>query len=203
MDNLWNQITLNEFSQIRDILADESRDAEDRMVSLAAVVQGVSEEEILTMPLDEVSPVFDLVGQLDSKPTPSRLREIYKVGTWTLRTTDKKMTLAQWLDFQNYMRAGGDRYADILSVVLVPVGKSYNEDYDMAALKSALGQMSVADALAVCFFFQRKYLRSMRRILTFLVGAMKLKKGDRKVKKALIKEALKVRRQVSDMLRSL
>ena len=72
--NAWKDVTLDEFTQIRAILADKERDDEDKMVALAAVLQGVDEDTILDMPLDKVAPVFELVRSLDSAPVPNSVR---------------------------------------------------------------------------------------------------------------------------------
>ena len=203
MENQWNNITLEEFGRIQAVLKDEGRSAEDRMIALAAIVQGTDEDTILNMPLDEVRPVFALVQGLDTQPKPSRIRKNYNVGRWRLRVAETKdLSVAQWVDYQNYARAGFEEHtADILSVALVPMGKTYNEGYDIDALKQDLRQMPVCDALAVCFFFQRRYLKSMRRTLNCLAGLATVKKG--KEWKRLREKALREKREVSALLRSL
>lgn len=200
MEKQWENITLDQFTQIRAILEDKEKNEEDKMISLAAVVQGVDEETILTMPLAQVQPIFASLQGLDRPPQRGRIRRHYQVGKWSLVTTDAtKMSVAQWIDFQNYAQDGMEKHlADILSVALVPVGKTYNEGYEMGELKAALGGMGVCDAMAVCFFFQRKWLRSMKRTLNYLVGWTSLKG-----KKELTRKALEVRAEVSALLRSL
>lgn len=191
-------MTLAEFAQVRAVIADEGRDDEEKMIALAAILQGVDEDTILSMPLDKVAPVFELVQGLNAKPLPGRVRKTYLLHDWTLRVSDKTLSVAQWIDFQNYARENfDDHLVDLLSVVLVPEGKSYNEGYDIVALKKDLQMMTVKDALAVCFFFQRKFLKSIRRTLTFLVGlsTMKGKPEERK-------RCLELRRQISGLLAS-
>lgn len=200
MANEWNNITLEEFVKIRAVLGDKEKDHEDKMIALAAIVQGVDEETILTMPLDRVQPIFARVQDLEEKPQAGKARKMYQVGKWSLRlTTAKDMTVAQWIDIQNYYREDMEKHlADILSVALVPVGKTYNEGYDIDELKAALWDMPVCDALGVCFFFQRRWLKSTRRTLNCLVGWSALK-GQKELKR----KSLELRRQVSAMMRSL
>lgn len=199
MKNIWSEVTLEEYTQIREILDDKERDREDTLIALAAILQGVDEDTILNMPLDEVEPVFEMVQGLGQKPRANRVCKRYNLGEWSLKVMDRQMCLAQWIDFQNYAREGYENHlADILSVVLVPEGKSYNKDYDMEKLKRDLRLFTVGDALAVCFFFQRRWLKSTRRILTFLVGWMTLK-GRKKESR----RCLELRREVSAILASL
>ena len=199
-NNIWSEVTLEEYAQIRDILGEKDRDKEDMLISLAAVLQGVSEDTILSMPLDEVEPIFEMVQGLKEKPQPNRICKAYNLGEWKLRVQDRQMCLAQWIDFQNYAREGyDDHLSDILSVVLVPEGHKYNDGYDLEKLKADLKRMTVGDALAVCFFFQRRFLRSTRRILTFLAGWTSLKG---KKARELRRKCLELRREVSALLAS-
>ena len=200
MEQVWDNISVGEFVEIRTILADESRNAEDKQIAIAALLQGISEDELLNMPLDEAREAFALANSLDSPPKRSRIRQLYRVGAWTLRATEAKdMTVAQWVDFQTFGRDMEKNIVEILSVALVPDKKTYNTGYDIEALKRDIrNKMMLPDALAVCFFFQRRWLKSMQRSLTYLVGWSSLKGWKEQKKKAL-----QSRREVSAMLRSL
>lgn len=200
MANAWNNITLDKFAKIKAILKDSGRTGDEKLIGIAATLEGISEDELLGMPLGKAQDAFALAAELDSEPQRSAIRKTYLVAGWELNVTEAKdVNVAQWIDFQNYGRDLENRMADILSVVLIPKGKTYNEGYDIAALKrDLLANMTVPDALAVCFFFQRKFLKSMSRTLTCLVGWATLKR-----QKALRKKALKLRREISGIRRSL
>lgn len=197
---VWDNISVGEFIDIRAIMNDGGRDDEDKRIAIAALLQGVTEDELLNMPLADAEKAFSLAAGLDTQPRRSRIRQLYRVGQWTLRATEAKdMTVAQWVDFQNYGKDMEKHLVDVISVALVPDGKTYNTGYDIEELKKDIrNRMMIPDALAVCFFFQRKWLRSMQRSLTYLVGWTTLKGW--KEQKA---KALQVRKEVSDMLRSL
>ena len=199
MENTWEHITLNQFKAIKAVFDAKPENETDMLVTIASILAGKSEEEILNAPLAEIQPLFVQVQHLNTPPKRSRLKRNYKVGKWALRVTDAtSMNVAQWIDFQNYTSDMFKNMAEILSVVLVPKDKTYNEGYDMEELKKELGQMLICDALAVCFFFQKRWLKSMRTTLTCLVGM-----GMRKKNKELMKRALEVRREVSALLSSL
>ena len=200
METGWYNVTLGEFAEIRGILKDEGRSPEDRQIALAALLQGVTEDELLNMPLESARGAFELAASLNEKPKRARVRKVYFVDGWELRVTETKDTsVAQWVDFQTYARDMENKLVDVLSVVLVPKGKRYNEDYDIDKLKDALRRdMRVPDALAVCFFFQKRWLRSMMRSLNYLVGLMTVR-GERELRT----RALRTRAEVSAMLRSL
>lgn len=200
MEQAWDNISVGEFVEIKAILDDDSRAFDEKQIALAALLKGISEDELLTMPLDEAREAFALANSLDSPPKRSRIRQLYRVGAWTLRATEAKdMTVAQWVDFQTFGRDMEKNIVEILSVALVPDKKTYNTGYDIEALKRDIrNKMMLPDALAVCFFFQRKWLKLMQRSLTYLVGWSSLKGWKEQKKKAL-----QSRREVSAMLRSL
>ena len=200
MEQVWDNISVGEFVEIRAILEDESRSFDEKQIALAAVVAGLTEDELLDMPLEEARPAFAKAGGLESLPKRSRIRQIYRIGRWVLRATEAKdMTVAQWVDFQTYGRDMEHNIVNVLSVALVPAGKTYNTDYDIEELKRDISaKMMIPDALAVCFFFQKRWLKSMQRSLNYLVGWTTLKGWTEQKKKALATRA-----EVSRMLRSL
>ena len=191
MANEWNNITLEEFVKIRAILGDKEKDHEDKMIALAAIVQGVDEETILTMPLDRVQPIFARVQGLEEKPQAGKARKMYQVGKWSLRlTTAKDMTVAQWIDIQNYYREDMEKHlADILSVALVPVGKTYNEGYDPADVQRLIREyLPTSDAYAIAAFFLRTFAVSIRGTLTSSLRRLKAKRKPTQKEKATIQE---------------
>ena len=200
MEQAWDNISVGEFVEIKAILDDKSRAFDEKQIALAALLKGISEDELLTMPLDEAREAFALANSLDCPPKRSRIRRLYQVGAWTLRATESKdMTVAQWVDFQTFGRQMEKNLVEVLSVALVPNGKTYNEGYDIEALKRDIrNKMMIPDALAVCFFFQRKWLKSMQRSLTCLVGWTTMKGWTEQRRKAL-----QTRAEVCRMLRSL
>lgn len=202
MKQVWDNISLGEFAEVRAILADEGRSNEDKQIALAALLQGVSEDELLNMPLDEAREAFTLASSLNTPPQRTRLRQYYQVGAWTLKATQAKdMSVAQWVDFQTYARDMERNMVDVLSVALVPTGKTYNTGYNIDKLKDDLrSKMMVPDALAVCFFFQKRWLRSMQRNLNYLVGWTTLKG---KKAKTLQRKALTLQAEISRLIRSL
>lgn len=201
MGNQWEHITVEEFGKIRAVLSNDKTTQEDKMVSLAAIVQGVSEETILNLPIAQAQPVFDAVWGLNEPPKRNKCQNSYSLKGWRLKVADiQDLSVAQWVDFQTYGRDTEKHLLDILSCALVPKGKKYNEGYDIGKLRYDLKEFPICDALAVCFFFQKKLLRSMRLTLDYWVGwlTMRGKKG-----REMRRIALQTRAQVSAMLRSL
>ena len=68
MKNQWNNITIEEFAQIRAVLTDKGSNQEEKMIRLAAIVKGVSEDTILNLPLTQAQEVFAQVWELNEMP---------------------------------------------------------------------------------------------------------------------------------------
>lgn len=70
----------------------------------------------------------------------------------------KDLTTGQYIDYQTYMQDNEDfkNLAKVLSVFIVPKGKTYNEGYDVEDVIRELDEhLSIQIALGVCFFFGR------------------------------------------------
>lgn len=198
MENAWEHITLNQFKAIRAV-TESDKSGEDKLIAYASVLSGLTEDEILRMPFAQVAPLFEKVRGLDNPPKRGRVRKIYKIKGWELCLTDAtRLSVAQWIDYQSFAKDLDKYMVELASVVLVPKGKTYNEGYDMKALQRDLGEMEISDALSVCFFFQKRWLKSMRITLTFLVG-----KAIQMKNKEMRQRALEVRKEVSALLSSL
>ena len=195
----WDGVTVEQFVEVRKILKESTLNPEECMIAVAAELAGVTYEELLNMPLEKAAELFEKANQLREEPRRGRLSTHYQVGNVILKLTPvKDLTIAQWVDFQTYGKDMEKNIVEILSVVLVPEGKKYNEGYDMDMVKMGIRRyMHVPEAMAVCFFFQRALLRSIRHTLNFWCGWTWMKG-----RKDLTKRALEVRRKVSAILSS-
>ena len=106
---------------------------------------------------------------------------------------DKMQTLGDVLasgTAWNYMKEGAS-LTDILSVVIVPEGRAYNDGYDMAKAKADIGSLPCTAGFAVVGFFGRWSKASIRTFLRFLTKTLRkgeTKKIDPKLMEKLEKE---------------
>jgi len=172
MIDSYDKLTLAAWAQLAAL---EKRDFEDdisRQVAVLAILAGKSEREILNLPLPEYTALVPKADFLFAEPKPSAIAarglRTLKLEGWTLiPTTDiRKLTTAQYIDFQTMLSAGAT-VEQLLSCFLVPEGCTYCEGYDVAEVHALLARaLTVPDALALKAFFLRKFSRSMRSILT-------------------------------------
>lgn len=134
----------------------------DTTVAVLAVLTGMDTEEVLDLPLDEFTRLSARAAYLREKAPERKVRERYEAGEFTLVPVAdiRKMTAAQYIDFQTFAREGMRRMPEVLSCLLVPDGCRYTEGYDPVEVQDALRTgMCVTDAVALYAFF----LDSLRR----------------------------------------
>ena len=146
----------------------------------------MAEEDVLDIPIMEYKSLAEQSKFLE-KPinVPKQIATTYTLDGWELvPTTDiRKMTTAQYIDFQTFSKEGEDKLIEVLSCFLIPKGKKYNEDYDILKVQQALRDyLTIPNCLALSAFFLAKFNRSIRGMLIYSkwIARMRLKKGKEK-----------------------
>ena len=187
----YKELPVGLWLDIRKI-QEETPDPVDARVAIVAILTGKTEREILNAPLSESSEWFARAEFLEA-PDPdisSRIAASYKAGPFDLvPTTDlRKITTAQYIDFQNFAPEGERKLVELLSVFLIPKGLEYNEGYDIAEVQQAIREdLSVLDTLALSAFFLNKYAALIRR------SRSSLARLEKKEKNPAMKEAIRRR----------
>lgn len=184
--NNYKELTIGKYEQIVKLSHDESLEEIDRQVAIIAILADTTEDVILNLPLDEYTEMaaqLGFLGQL-AEQTHGRIADQYSFDGWTLIPCKdfKKMTTAQYIDFQNFCKGGEDNTVAILSVFLVPKGKTYNNDYDIAALQQSIREhLSVMDVLSLTAFFLTSYFQLIKdSLISSKEMLKKMKPGKRK-----------------------
>lgn len=169
----------------------EGMPEDDANLATLAVLSGMSEEQLLDLPLPEFRAKMDAAGFLLVYPHPAQVRDTYELRGVRYHPTpgERKMTAGQYIDFQTYAKED-DRWAELLSCLLVPEGHTYNDGYDIEAVQAAIrDELCILDAIALRAFFLNSSLAltgvfqlySARKMLRATEG----RKAMRKKKKAL------------------
>lgn len=172
----------------------------DTQVALVAALSGKTEEEILNMPISEYSALARSASFLSKAPElPDKPAKVYEVGGFRLVPVMDagKITTAQYIDFQTLAKHKEGKVVEILSCLLVPEGKRYNEGYDIADVHKAIQEdMSVADAMGAYAFFLDSCRKSTRDTLYFSAVKLAAKKMPLRVKVEMVKSIVKAARLV-------
>lgn len=193
IDN-YRDLPIGLYLEICDI--DRREDLEDinKQVSIISVLTGMAEEDIYNLPLEEYRQLA-AKSQYLRHPYEGEIltAKNYIVGKFTLVPIEdyRKITTAQYIDFQTFAKDAERNIVEILSCMLIPKGKKYNQDYDVLEVQKALREhLCVADALSLLAFFFVQYRQSIKDSLTYS-REMAMKLRDPEKKKRMLREIQK------------
>lgn len=177
IDN-YRDLPVGKYEEIVRLCNEEMTEV-DRKVAILAILTGKTEEEILHLPLPTFTEYAAKSRFLEHECPPNLIPGVsraYHLGEFVLLpvTDIRKITAAQYIDFQTFSAEKETRMVEMLSCFLVPRGMDYNEGYDVLEVHQAIrDEMSVAEMLALIAFFFGKFLKSIHRIKTYSIRALK------------------------------
>ena len=192
--NNYRDLPIGLYLEICDI--DRREDLEDinKQVSIISVLTGMAEEDIYNLPLEEYRQLA-AKSQYLRHPYEGEIltAKNYIVGKFTLVPVEdyRKITTAQYIDFQTFAKDAERNIVEILSCMLIPKGKKYNQDYDVLEVQKALREhLCVADALSLLAFFFVQYRQSIKDSLTYS-REMAMRLRDPEKKRRMLREIQK------------
>ena len=105
---------------------------------------------------------------LQSNPIPNLIRKSYSIGGKKYVTTirPEEITTAQYIDFQVRATDAPEDLAGLLSVILIPDGKKYNDGYSSDDVRQEIYKnFPIEDAMGVSAFFFTLWKKSICRLL--------------------------------------
>lgn len=169
IDN-YNNLSIGKYIEITRIVRDENLPEVDRQVRMLSVLSGRTEDDILNAPITDFAELSRTARFLERPPeTKPEARDVYELGDFRLVPLKdvRKMTTAQYIDFQTFGREADKNIVEMLSCLLVPEGMRYNDGYDVVEVQAAIRErMDCVSALGVYAFFFESLRTSMRGILT-------------------------------------
>lgn len=195
----YNDLKIGKYLEILEACK-AGGDELETQVTLIAALSGKTEAEILNMPITEYSALARSASFLSKAPElPDKPAKVYEVGGFRLVPVMDagKITTAQYIDFQTLAKHKEGKVVEILSCLLVPEGKRYNEGYDIADVHKAIREeMSVADAMGTYAFFLDSCRKSTRDTLYFSAVKLAAKKMPLREKAAILKTMIRAARLV-------
>ena len=167
----WGQLTVAQYEELCKIQDAHPKDCAKYIIEYLYGIENAD-----NLPLAEyscyVGGLKRFIGEpvLKSKLAPSASYTI-NGREYRVDITPTNFTVAQYTDLTNYMKNSAP-LSDILSVVVVPEGKMYNEDYDIQQAKDDIGCMPLTAGFAVVGFFARWSKSSVRAFLRSLTKTL-------------------------------
>lgn len=156
----YNELPVGKYLEIQEIIKEDMSDI-DKQVAIIAVLTDLTENEVLNIPITEYKGYAEKSMFLDRHmDVPKQVASVYEIGDWKLiPTTDiRKMTTAQYIDFQTFSKEGDTKVVETLSCFLVPKGKKYNDDYDIVEVQNAIREhLAIPHCFALIAFFLTRF----------------------------------------------
>ena len=169
----WTDISINQYNNIKNLYLDTELSDEDRLILQINILFGVDPLKLKTSELHKYINEMKFLG---SKIPKMKIKKEYKLGgnVYTLKKELKDVTVAQWIDWQNFLKDGSDtdNYANLLSVFFFPKGETeYGDGYDIEQVRQDINNhLSIAEAMSVASFF---LLYRKMSLLLFLIYTKK------------------------------
>ena len=154
----WTTVSLRQYNDIKDVFLNPEFSEEDRIILLINILFGV---DALKLKTSELNKYINEMKFLNSTPPKMKLKDKYRLGEnwYILRINLKDFTVAQWIDFQNFLKNGSDtdNFANLLSVFFLPEGQTeYGENYNIEQVRQDINNyLLIADATSIASFFLR------------------------------------------------
>lgn len=170
----WEDINLKDYEELQNLYKTDKQRFSNNAIEYLFKIKNAD----TTLSLVEYAHYLNELKFFQSQPPKAKLKTSYTLNgkEYNLCLNMAAFSAVQFQDFTTYQRQTNPSTIDLLSVVLIPRGHRYNEDYDIEEAKEDIGTISVSDANAIVFFFV-KWLRRYVGILNdYLTRPKTLKK---------------------------
>ena len=199
----WENITIEKYYNIKDILDDEVDDDITKNVKLVAVMLNKDEQEVWDMDMAEAGNYISKLQFLNKFELPKNPNMKIKLPSYDLVVIKDltKINVAQYVDFQNFVKMPmRESMEKILSIFLIPEGCSYNTGYDILDLQKEIREnMSFRVAEGLLSFFIEKYGRSLIHSLVYCRRQVK-KTKDKEMMENLEKTEKEIQQKLDSLI---
>ena len=181
----WTNITLKDWYAIQDILSIED---EYTTFNLLDYLYDIDSSNMTLAEVSKYSGTLSFLNDLE-KYKDIQLEDKYTINgtTYTGFLDLTKVTVAQFIDYQNYIKETPVKFEKVLSVFIIPEGHTYNDGYDLHQAQQDMLELPFVVVQKVAFFLTKQLQTFISLFLCYLKGDMKKMKGiDKKKKKLLI-----------------
>lgn len=185
IDN-YRDLPIGMYLEICEIDRREDIEELHKQVQILSLLTGEAEEDIYNLPLEEYKVLAAKSNYLRNPYEGEILMaKSYKVGAFNLIPVEdfRKITTAQYIDFQTFSKEGEKRVVELLSTMLIPKGSKYNQGYDVIEVQKAIREeLSVADALTLFAFFFVQYQQLIKdSLISCREEAMKIPDKEKRM----------------------
>lgn len=185
----WDGVNIRLYKKLY-ALSNNIEDVIDCEIAIVALLCDCSEDDVLNLPIPEYQKLRGECQWIASKPDvkPYAPKSIKLKREYDVYYDASKLTTAQYIDFQNYLKQNDmDKYlTNILAVFIVPKNKMYGEVPVEDVMADIEENISIKMALSMCFFFMVEYLTLTKLTLYYLTKRInKTEKNNQELQKKL------------------
>ena len=200
----WENISIDKYYEIKDILDDETDDDITKNVKMVAVITDKDEDEVWSMDMAEAGEYISRLQFLNKFELPDNPNMKFNLPGYQLKVMKdvSKISVAQYVDFQNFvklpLREGMEK---ILSIFLIPEGCKYNDGYDIIDVQKEIREnLSFRVAEGLLSFFIEKYGELLIHSLVYCRRQVKKTKNPEMMEK-LEKTQKEVQQKLDSLIR--
>ena len=180
----YKDIKINQYLELCDLLKEsDDLDLLSIQVKEISIVFGISEDEVLNLPLPDYQKKVREISFLSQplKPCPKKINSLV-IGDrkFNIIKDVKNMTAGQFVDYNTFIGMNDKKYTPhILSVFVVPEGKKYGEYDQDEHIEFLSANLDIQTAYDICFFFLHK-LQNLLKAMELYLG-WEIKKNRKKI----------------------
>ena len=191
----WEDITISDYKEIISITQKELDSDLEKSISILAILCECTEDDLYSM---NANKLYKLLSEIEWVKQPYKFNHNWSSKHITINGIKydvvvdiNKFTVAQYADLQVYWdkRDDIDYMAKLLTLFIIPNGKTYNNDYDIVQLANIIeNNVSIIDFNSICFFFLKSCLIFIKASLLYSnweLMKLMMKEKDKEKKKQL------------------
>ena len=185
MIDSYEKLTIKKYKEVMAIINGNETEYV-KNVELVAVLNDMDTSDVEDLPIGTFNTLLQSTGFLYEEPKQRMVSTKYKLGGIELEAALnlQKMTVAQYIDYQEYVKDTEKYLVEMLSVFLIPKGKKYCEGYDVIDVQKTIeDNMSIVEAISLSAFFLALYQSLIKATVTSLIKRMKkMRKKEKDLK---------------------
>lgn len=200
----WENISIDKYYYIKDILDDETDDDITKNVKLVAIMLDKDEQEVWDMDMAQAGDYISRLQFLGKFELPKNSNMKIKLPNYDLVVMKDltKISVAQYVDFQNFIKMPlRESMEKILSIFLIPEDHKYNDGYDIIDLQKVIREnLSFRVAEGLLGFFIEKYGKSLIHSLVYCRRQVR-KTKDPEMMERLEKTEKEIQQKLDSLIR--
>ena len=193
----WTNITLKDWYNIQDILSVQD---DYTTFNLLDYLYNINSSD---MSLSEVSKYSNSLSFLNDAADFENFvcEDEYTInGTTYVGFVDiTKVSVAQFIDYQNYIKEQPVKFEKVMSIFIVPKGHTYNDGYDMKSVQNDLLELPFRVCQKVAFFLVKQLQTFVQITLYYLTAELEKTEMEKEKKDTILYNLQQMTSQLSEL----